>query len=212
MVHPTVQFLASATMISLSGVLAPGPMTAATLGAGARRRHAGAWIAIGHGIIEFPLMGLIMLGAGAVLRAKLFRVGVGLAGGTILLLLAVLTLLSFRRPIEQPIWSKTANPLWSGVLLTGGNPYFLFWWATAGLELATRAVELGLLALGLFAVLHWLCDLIWLETLSLASFSGARWLGTGTQRVVVLICSAVMGVFGIWFMFDACRAVRLMVQ
>jgi len=49
-------FLLEAALISLSGVLAPGPMTAVTVGEGTRSPHAGAWIAVGHGIIEIPLM------------------------------------------------------------------------------------------------------------------------------------------------------------
>ena len=57
-----ITFLLTATAISLSGVLAPGPMTAATLAAGTRSRHAGAIIALGHGVVEFPLMLVIIAG------------------------------------------------------------------------------------------------------------------------------------------------------
>ena len=49
-----VTFLASASVISLSGVLAPGALTAATIAAGARRRWAGTMVAVGHGIVELP--------------------------------------------------------------------------------------------------------------------------------------------------------------
>jgi threonine/homoserine/homoserine lactone efflux protein len=208
MFHAIATFLLQATLISLSGVLAPGPMTAATLAAGARSRHAGAWIALGHGIVEFPLMGLTLAGAGALLVASSFRIGVGLAGGAALLLMAALTLASLRRPADQPATGGIANPLWTGVLFTGSNPYFLLWWATVGLTLATRAFELGILAFALFAVVHWLCDLAWLEALSLASYQGTGLLGPKSQRVVLLVCSAAMTVFGTMFLFDAFKALR----
>ena len=49
-------FLLAVVGISLSGVMAPGPITAATLAAGARSRHAGTLIALEHAIIEIPLI------------------------------------------------------------------------------------------------------------------------------------------------------------
>jgi threonine/homoserine/homoserine lactone efflux protein len=200
-------FLLEAAAISLSGVLAPGPVTAATLAAGAGRRHAGAWIAVGHGIVEFPLMLLIMAGAGVVLTAKAFRVGVGLAGGAMLLLMAGMMLLSLRRQARARGPRSSGSPIWTGVALTGGNPYFLLWWATVGLALATRAIDLGILAFALFAVVHWLCDLVWLETLSLASNKGVGLLGPRSQRAILVICSAAMAVFGVLFLVDALTGV-----
>ena len=49
-------FLFEAVLISLSGVMAPGPMTAFAVGKGSESPHAGALIAIGHGIVEVSLM------------------------------------------------------------------------------------------------------------------------------------------------------------
>ena len=49
-------FLASVFLISLSGVLMPGPLFAVTIQKAAKSKTAGALIAVGHGIVEFPLM------------------------------------------------------------------------------------------------------------------------------------------------------------
>jgi threonine/homoserine/homoserine lactone efflux protein len=49
-------FICTIVGISLSGVMAPGPITAATLAAGERNRHAGAWICVGHILVELPLI------------------------------------------------------------------------------------------------------------------------------------------------------------
>jgi len=59
---PLVGFLLEAVLISLSGVMAPGPMTAAAVGMGSKSPHAGAFLAVGHGIVEFPLMVAILYG------------------------------------------------------------------------------------------------------------------------------------------------------
>ena len=206
MAYAIVIFLLQAAAVSLSGVLAPGPVTAATLAAGARSRHAGAWIAVGHGIVEFPLMLLIMAGVGPVLKAPRFRIGVGIAGGAVLLLMAGMVLAGLRRRTDQADPVKVVNPVWTGVVLTGGNPYFLLWWATVGLALATKAIGLGALAFGLFAVIHWLCDLIWLEVLSLASNKGVTLLGPRAQRVILVVCAAAMALFGALFIGGAIRS------
>lgn len=60
-------FLLEASLISLSGVMAPGPLTTVTVGKGSRSPHAGGLVAIGHGIVEFPLMIFIFYGLGVLL-------------------------------------------------------------------------------------------------------------------------------------------------
>ena len=57
-------FLLSAAGISLTGVMLPGPMTAATIAKGYGDKNAGAWIAVGHAVIEVPLIAAIYLGLG----------------------------------------------------------------------------------------------------------------------------------------------------
>jgi len=198
-----IQFLITATVISLSGVLAPGPMTAATLAAGTRSRHAGAIIALGHAVIEFPLMLIIVAGAGSAFQLEPVRLSIGIAGGLFLLLMGVQLLLAARKETTDPQSGNGRHPFMTGIVLTGANPYFLIWWATVGLALATQAVELGLVAFVLFAVIHWLCDLIWLEALSLASHKGSELMGGRVQQVVLAVCGVALVGFGCKFLWDA---------
>ncbi|MEN6405057.1 MAG: LysE family transporter [Thermoguttaceae bacterium] len=92
-----IGFLFTIVGISLSGVMAPGPITAATLAAGARNRHAGAWICVGHVLVELPLVVFIAAGLGVFLESKGVRAGIGLVGGILLLLMGVQLLASLRR-------------------------------------------------------------------------------------------------------------------
>ena len=128
-----IQFLITAIVISLSGVLAPGPMTAATLAAGTRSRHAGAIIALGHAVIEFPLMLIIVAGAGKAFELAPVRLSIGIAGGLFLLLMGVQLLLAARKEATNPEGGNGRHPFVTGIVLTGANPYFLIWWATVGL-------------------------------------------------------------------------------
>ena len=199
-----LQFLLKTVGISLSGVLAPGPMTAATLAAGIRSPHAGALIAVGHAVVEVPLMLLILAGAGAVFEAPSVKLGIGLAGGAFLLFLGSQLLAALRRGDVVEGVSETRHPFVTGVVLTAANPYFLIWWATVGMTLATHAVNFGILAFVLFGTLHWLCDLVWLEILSLTSYKGTEVLGGRLQQVVLLVCGIMLVAFGVIFLKDAC--------
>ncbi|UCD27885.1 MAG: LysE family transporter [Planctomycetota bacterium] len=198
-----IEFLLMATGISLSGVMAPGPVTAATLVAGTRSKHAGSLIALGHGIIEFPLMLLIMGGMSTLFKSQAIKIGIGLVGGIFLLHMGIQILRSINKGSDSIEKYADKSPVWIGIILSGGNPYFLLWWATIGLALSSRAIELGVLAFGLFAVVHWLCDLVWLEALSLAGFKGSKLLGQRSRRIVLVICSLALLVFGVMFICDA---------
>jgi len=196
-------FLIEVVVISLSGVMAPGPVTAAAIGMGTRSRYAGALIAVGHGVVEFPLMILIVLGVGRILKLPTAQIVIGLAGGAFLLIMAIQMLKSLRSIEVQQVTVTKSAPVLAGVILSAGNPYFLLWWATVGLTLATTATGIGIWAFAIFAIVHWLCDLIWLSALSWASFKGSVLLGPRGMRIVLMICSAALFVFGLLFIYNA---------
>jgi threonine/homoserine/homoserine lactone efflux protein len=199
-----IAFFLKAVVISLTGVVAPGPMTAATLAAAVRRPHAGAWVALGHAVVEIPLIFLIILVAQVeqFLRLPAARIAIGLAGGALLIWMGGQILLSLRRPLAPGGAARSRHPFVSGVVLSAGNAYFLLWWATVGLALASEARQWGVLALGAFAVVHWLCDLTWLEALSLATFKGSRLLGERSHKVFLGLCAIAIVFFGAKFLCD----------
>jgi threonine/homoserine/homoserine lactone efflux protein len=183
--------------------MAPGPVTAAAIAMGARSRYAGLALAVGHAIIEFPLMILIILGMGKILESTKTQIVIGLAGGTFLLIMAVKMLISLKAAENPQSPIRKEKPVLTGLILSAGNPYFLVWWATVGLTLATGARQLGIWAFALFAIVHWLCDCIWLQALSFASFKGTKLLGGKSQRIILMICSAAILFFGLFFIYNA---------
>ncbi len=196
-------FLFKVIIVSLSGVMAPGPVTAAAIAKGQRQRFAGSLIAVGHGIVEFPLMILIVLGMDKLLKSAKTQIVIGLAGGAFLLFMAIQMLRDIRKTDYTPEKSYKTGPVLTGILLSVGNPYFLLWWASVGLALATEATQLGIWAFAMFAVIHWLCDLVWLQVLSWASFKGSALLGPRSQRIVLLVCSLALLFFGLYFISRA---------
>jgi len=196
-------FLVQVLIISCSGAMQPGPVTASVIKMGTRNRWAGTLLAAGHGIIEFPLMIVIILGLGKYFEIPKVQIAIGLAGGVFLILMAIQGLLSLKAKEDNQSKVLTDRPILAGIILTASNPYFLIWWATVGLALATQAKQWGIWAFGLFALAHWSVDLIWLQILSLASFKGSVLLGPRGMRIVLMICSAALFFFGTFFIYQA---------
>jgi threonine/homoserine/homoserine lactone efflux protein len=199
-------FLFTVVCISISGVMSPGPVTTVTITMGARNRHAGMLIGLGHGLLEIPLMVLIVLGADKLLAARPFQIVIGLAGGVVLILMASQIWRDSCKPMETEAPATTGRgPVATGFILSAGNPFFLIWWGTVGLGLATRAKGLGILAFVLFTITHIMCDVIWLEVLSQASFRGARVLSSRTFSYVLRACAFALAWFAGVFFWNAAR-------
>ncbi len=190
-------------MISLSGAMSPGPVTAAAIATGQRNRYAGVLLAIGHGILEFPLMILIILGMSKFFESANTQMVIGLAGGTVLLIMALQMIRGSHGKVNPACETPGDRPIWTGLVLSASNPYFLLWWATVGLTLATSAKQLGIWAFVLFAVTHWLCDCAWLQALSWGSFKGSSVLGPRGQQIVLLVCAVALLFFGLFFICKA---------
>ena len=198
-------FLSEAVLISLSGVMAPGPITAVAVGKGNSSPHAGALVALGHGIVEFPLMMAILFGFDHLMSMFYVKLAIALLGGLLLLVMGV-SMLRSTKQAELPASRDARSPLVAGILLTLGNPYFVMWWATVGATLISRSSGFGSAGFLAFAVVHWLCDFSWLYSLSALSFKGRRFLGKRFQALVSASCGLLLLFFGAKFVSDAAKA------
>jgi threonine/homoserine/homoserine lactone efflux protein len=198
-----ILFLIQVFIISISGAMQPGPVTATAITMGTRNRWAGSLLAVGHGIVEFPLMVLIILGLGTIFQKTPAQIAIGVAGGLILLYMAYGIFKTASRPVSTEAVTRKDKPVWAGIIFTISNPYFLVWWATVGLGLATSATKFGLYAFVLFAVVHWLVDFMWVTALSFASFHGTTLFGPKVQRRVMQVCAGAMLFFGLFFLYKA---------
>jgi len=191
-------FLLSAAGISLSGVMMPGPLTAATIAKGYREQNAGIFIALGHAVIELPLMALIYFGFAQFFASPDVKKAIGLAGGLMLIFMGLMVLRSMRKNLGEAA-DLPYSPLVTGIMLTGANPYFFLWWATIGIALIVTAAQFGIWGLVIFAVVHWSCDLVWEQCVSMSVFRTRHLWTQKVQRIVFGVCAAVLVGFGVWF-------------
>jgi threonine/homoserine/homoserine lactone efflux protein len=192
-------FLLSAVGISLSGVMAPGPLTAATITKGYNDKYAGTFIALGHAIIEIPLMALIYFGFAHFLASPEVKKIIGVIGGLLLIFMGAMLFRTMNKAIGEAGGDLPSNAFTTGIILTGANPYFLLWWATIGIALIYSAAKFGIWGLIIFVIVHWLCDLFWEQLVSFTVFKTRHLWTPKVQKVVFGICSLVLIGFGIWF-------------
>ncbi|HUW44219.1 MAG TPA: LysE family transporter [Dehalococcoidia bacterium] len=199
-------FLLSAAGISLTGVMLPGPMTAATIAKGYSDKHAGAWIAAGHAVIEIPLIAVIYaviyFGFEHFIDSPQVERGIYLAGGLMLLYLGFRM---FRATGEatDAVGGLPASSLVTGIVITGTNPAFYIWWATIGVALVSGAAKFGLVGVILFTLVHLPCDLAWSEFLSVSTYESRRWWTQKVRRIVFSVCALILAGFGVWFCLSA---------
>jgi len=198
-------FLLSAAAISLTGVMLPGPMTAATIAKGYDDKHAGVWIAAGHAVIEIPLIAVmtaIYFGSGRFLSSSQVERVLYLVGGLMLVYLGFHMFQAIRQT-HNAVGSLPASSLITGIVITGTNPAFCIWWATAGAVLITGAAKFGLVGIVLFTMVHLPADLAWSEFLSVGTFESKRWWTQRVQKIVFSICALILVGFGVRFCLSA---------
>jgi threonine/homoserine/homoserine lactone efflux protein len=195
-------FLASVLLISLSGVLMPGPLFAVTISKASKSKIAGALIAVGHGIVEFPLMFLIFFILSQFEIPSTVQVAVGLVGGSMMIFMGIQ---AFRNRHKQD-QSKVAlrrDSIIAGVWTSAANAGFILWWLTIGTTLVLNAKLFGLAGFSVFAGVHWLTDFAWYAVVGLLIFKSQRFWSERTRMGITLFCVAVFIGFGAYFMGSA---------
>jgi len=199
--------LLSVVVISFSGVMAPGPMFAVTLAKSYRSPLAGTQIAVGHAVIEVPLILLIYFGFAQFFENSLVQLGLSVVGGGMIFWLGI-AMFRARAEVVQKGKDLPYNAFVAGILTSGFNPFFLLWWATIGSMLVMKFLDFGTMGLMVFIVVHWLCDLGWLSLISILVYRTHSLWGRKFQEGLFIACSLLLAGFGAWFLISG---IQLMV-
>ena len=191
--------LASVVVISLSGVMMPGPVFAVTVAKSYRSVWAGAKISIGHAVIEVPLILLIYFGFAQFFQNTTVQVVLSILGGGMIIWLGV-SMFRARTEVVQSGKDLPYGAVTAGILTSGLNPFFLLWWATVGSMLIMKFLDFGTTGIIAFAVTHWACDLVWLTLVSVLVYKTRTLWGRKVQEGIFIICSLALVGFGGWFL------------
>ena len=190
--------LLSVIVISLSGVLAPGPMFAVTLAKSYKSPFAGALIAVGHSVVEVPLILLIYFGFAHFFENSIVQLALSIVGGGMIIWLSI-SLFRARAEVVHGEKDLPYNATTAGIITSGLNPFFLLWWATVGSMLIARMASYGAGGLTAFIFVHWSCDLLWLSLVSVLIYKTQALWGKRFQEGLFIVCSLVLAGFGVWF-------------
>ena len=198
--------LLSVVVISFSGVMMPGPMFAVTLAKSYRSPWAGAQIALGHAVIEVPLILLIYFGFARFFESNITQLVLGILGGAMIIWLGI-AMFRARAEVVQGGKDLPYNAFIAGILTSGFNPFFLLWWVTIGSMLIMKFLDFGTTGLIVFIVVHWLCDLVWLSFVSVLVYRTHSLWGHKLQEGIFIACSLLLVGFGGWFMISGLQSV-----
>lgn len=164
-------------------------------------------MALGHAVVELPLITLIALGA--ISLASLNQRAVAVAGGLTLLVFGSLLLIDAARGPRPTTSSIRSSPLVIGISLSALNPWFIAWWALIGGTLAIEAYELmGVLGIPFLFASHIWLDFAWLSLVSHAGKKGLELTGRLGYRILMALIAVVMFVFAADFLMFAATGSR----
>ena len=198
-----LEFSVLVIVISASGVMAPGPLFAANIAHGLKDgAKSGIKMAIGHTIVELPLVILLGIGVFSLELFPEFRTVISILGAITLFVFAAMQIKTIFRNKETTTNLKQ-GPLVSGILLSALNPFFIIWWLTIGFKLISDAMLIwafsGILVL---FVLHIWMDFAWLGAISYLVSKSAKILSNKNYKIIMICLSVMLVYFGITFLED----------
>ncbi len=199
-----LEFATTVIIISVSGVMSPGPLFAANVAYGTKLGwKSGIKMAYGHTLVELPLV--ILLGMGVISLGILpqFREYISILGAVSLFAFAGLQIrATYKSTLSHS--SPKHGPFFMGVLLSVLNPFFLVWWFTIGFKLISDAMALySFIGIGVVFGFHIWMDYVWLGTVGFLSKRGKNILSTRNYKIFMTALSVVLVYFGINFLIEA---------
>ena len=190
--------------ISASGVMSPGPLFSANIIYGIREgKIAGLKIAIGHTIVEFPL--IVFLGAGIITSNIIpeFRVLIAIIGAVGLFGFAGLQIRTIFQKKNQRNLKPTRGPILAGIFLSALNPFFIIWWLTVGFKLITESIELwGFFGIVVLFLVHIWMDYVWLYVVAFFASKTNNLLSNRNYKILIIALGMILIYFGIEFLLE----------
>jgi threonine/homoserine/homoserine lactone efflux protein len=171
-------------------------------------------IAVGHTLVEFPLLVLLFYGVSkfsliSLSDSDIFKI-IGIVGGIFMILFSFMQIYPVikNKSLEtnnQNSRYAIKNAILVGMIFTGLNPFFLVWWSTIGLKLVSDSLNnFGYLnGIILLFFSHIWMDYFWLWITSFMSSKGRSMVKEKVYRILLLFFSTVIGIFGLNLLVNA---------
>jgi threonine/homoserine/homoserine lactone efflux protein len=206
-----IEVLVLAFFVALTGAMSPGPLLTYTIyksiQAKSRAFLVGIFVCIGHAILEFFLIIVLLLGMGPFLSNRSIVILIGFGGGALLIYFGI-SLLRDLKEIKVDINEisrldeKNANlsnhPILGGIFISMSNPYWWLWWAVIGMNFMTQfSVSLSNLpGFWGFFIGHELGDFAWYGSVTFGIGITHKFITESVYKAIIICCSIFMIGFG----------------
>ena len=199
-----IEFSLLVIIISASGVMSPGPLFAANITYGLKEgAKSGIKIAIGHSIVELPLIILLGIGVFSLEIFPEFRTAISIFGAITLFGFAVMQIRTILKKNNNITIKPKQGPIITGILFSALNPFFIIWWLTIGFKLISDAMMIWAFAgILIVFVLHIWMDFAWLGITAFLASKSKRIISNKNYKIMVLGLSMTLIYFGITFLID----------
>jgi threonine/homoserine/homoserine lactone efflux protein len=206
-----------AFMVALTGAMSPGPLFTYTIMKSIKTPRRGflmgLWIVIGHAILEFALICILLLGFAALLQQSIILKIIGVLGCGLLLYFGISIILDVKNnkisteflTKESEISTKPPskgleNPIIGGVIVSMSNPYWWLWWAAIGFAfmLKYNITFTNIPGLVAFFLGHEMGDLVWYFFVSVLVSLGKRAINKKIYYAILILCGLFMIGFGLY--------------
>jgi len=199
-----IEFAILVIIISASGVMSPGPLFAANITYGLREGvKSGIKIAIGHSIVELPLVILLGIGVFSLEIFPEFRTIISIFGAITLFVFAGIQIKTILKKNKNISVKPKQGPIVTGILLSVLNPFFIVWWLTIGFKLISDAMLIWAFAgILIVFVFHIWMDFAWLGITAFLASKSRKIISNRNYKIMILVLSLTLIYFGIMFLMD----------
>ena len=197
-----VSFALMVIAISASGVMSPGPLFTANIVYGLKEgKIAGLKIAMGHTVVEFPLIVFLGLGTISLETFPEYRILITVIGAIGLFVFAGLQIKSIFGKDFRNKTNSNKNSFLAGIFLSALNPFFIIWWLTIGIVLITESIALwGFSGILILFIFHIWMDYVWLFAVAGFASKAKNVLSNNNYKILIIGLSILLVYFGIQFL------------
>ncbi len=198
-----IEFAVTVIIISASGVMAPGPLFAANIAYGLQGGgKVGIKMAVGHTIVELPLVILLGIGVFSFEIFPEFRTLITILGAITLFVFAGIQIKTTLQ-MKETTFNLKHNAVLTGITLSALNPFFIIWWLSIGFKLISDAMLIWTFV-GIIVVflLHIWMDFVWLYSVACIASKSAKILSNKNYKILMIGLSVMLIYFGISFITD----------
>jgi threonine/homoserine/homoserine lactone efflux protein len=201
-----LNFVVTVVVVTASGALAPGPLFFGLLMHGSKTgARAGFSCAVGHTIVEFPLVLALALGLLAAASQPMIKGVIGLVGGVGLVGFGILQIYETARTRPESFETTStkripASSFVLGLALTGLNPYFILWWLTIGSVMIVQALAFAaIIGVLIMYTAHVWMDYVFLTAVAHLGKKSRRIIGSKYYKFVLIAFGMILVYYGLSF-------------